>query len=456
MEEEWTTGHFDATLLGGSLRVGFIPNAELTKSVHAILHCFVKDAEAADALVAAAPLSPESGVDVASFSQSNGGSHGLVAQHNGVLGMLDDEETVETAGVNMLMVQDISGVTLVVSKRFYGYLQRAGVEPLMRWAPVSWRALQIHLGPASQETPGIISYLSSMLSERKISILNFSTFEADLILVREFDLDNAKQFLEECGEKGVTGLQEQIAEKMMGSISAGKAAPGSSQYKPLGGTSAKSRTLSSSSETVSNAGLSVVQTPLMLATIKRVMLKQSMFPIMKQLSRNIDVHLQEAQIPDQSTTRLLERDYLWAYFSTHEEVSLLMDERDLNDFHEDSLVVCPTRWKAIRLIGKEIPFDETGIVRIMSTPYEAGVALLNMSTFSTNVSLVAEDEVQAAVQRLRDELNGEETKVYGDFKLHAKKNEDQKQPKIVTTTQPVLVASNKSNVIGACKGRMKK
>mmetsp|Transcript_8377 Transcript_8377/g.23791 ORF Transcript_8377/g.23791 Transcript_8377/m.23791 type:complete len:92 (-) Transcript_8377:386-661(-) len=89
------------------------------------------------------------------------------------------------------------------------------------------------------------------------------------------------------------------------------------------------------------------------------------------------------------------------------------------DFPEDALVVCPQRWKAIRLLGKDIPFDETGIVHIMSSPYEVGVQLLNMSTYSTNVSLVAEDEVEMAINRLRQELNGAETKVYGSYSTTA-------------------------------------
>jgi hypothetical protein len=39
--------------------------------------------------------------------------------------------------------------------------------------------------------------LSTVLSERNVSILNFSTFDADIILVQDFDVGKARAVLVE-------------------------------------------------------------------------------------------------------------------------------------------------------------------------------------------------------------------------------------------------------------------
>ncbi len=93
-------------------------------------------------------------------------------------------------------------------------------------------------------------------------------------------------------------------------------------------------------------------------------------------------------------------------------MSILLDERDIKDLPEDSLVVLPQRWRAVRLLAKDIPFDEVGIVAIMSSPYEAGV---HMSTYSTNVSLVTETDVADAVEARKLKLSGDRTKVFGNY-----------------------------------------
>ena len=54
-------------------------------------------------------------------------------------------------------------------------------------------------------------------------------------------------------------------------------------------------------------------------------------------------------------------------------------------------------WRAIRLCGRRFGFDETGVVSAMFAPYEEGVPLLNLSTFSTNITLVEESELQRAL-----------------------------------------------------------
>jgi hypothetical protein len=279
-----------------------------------------------------------------------------------------------------------------------------------------------------------------VLSERNVSILNFSTFDADIILVQDFDVGKARAVLVECGRDGVSGLKEQIVRRIsngsLGSLVGDKAKAAAAskqqqsqqhgasapsleqqQQQHLGAQAARQRSNSVTLEsTLQSASLAVVPTPLVLTSVSRAMLKESMFSLMKQLTANTDklVHLHQVG-KDRKREQTLPHDYLWAYLSTADEVSILLDERDIKDFPEDSLVVLPQRWRAVRLLAKDIPFDEVGIVAIMSSPYEAGVPLLNMSTYSTNVSLVAETDVADAVETLKLKLSGDRTKVYGTY-----------------------------------------
>ena len=76
----------------------------------------------------------------------------------------------------------------------------------------------------------------------------------------------------------------------------------------------------------------------------------------------------------------------WSYTHTDDEVSLIIDEESLSRFPEEALIGSSSRWRPLRLCGKSFAFDETGVVSAMFAPYEDGMALLNFSTFSTNVT----------------------------------------------------------------------
>lgn len=58
------------------------------------------------------------------------------------------------------------------------------MEELITVAPQQWRAIQIHLGPMVAEFPGVVSFLSKLLAEDDISILNMSTYDTDIIYVQ--------------------------------------------------------------------------------------------------------------------------------------------------------------------------------------------------------------------------------------------------------------------------------
>ncbi len=57
-----------------------------------------------------------------------------------------------------------------------------------------WRVLEV-LGPLSLSLVGIMSQISSVLAEAKVSIFVLSTFDTDFVLVKQSQLDIAKQAL---------------------------------------------------------------------------------------------------------------------------------------------------------------------------------------------------------------------------------------------------------------------
>ncbi|HGL3580039.1 TPA: ACT domain-containing protein [Clostridioides difficile] len=57
-----------------------------------------------------------------------------------------------------------------------------------------WRILKI-LGPLDFSLVGILSKLSSLLADNKISIFAISTYDTDYILVKEKDIENACKIL---------------------------------------------------------------------------------------------------------------------------------------------------------------------------------------------------------------------------------------------------------------------
>ena len=89
----------------------------------------------------------------------------------------------------------------------------------------------------------------------------------------------------------------------------------------------------------------------------------------------------------------------WSYVHTDGEISLIIDESSLASFPEEAVVDGEaSRWRPLRLCGKSFAFDETGVVCAMFAPYEEGMPLLNCSTFSTNVSLVEEADLERALE----------------------------------------------------------
>jgi hypothetical protein len=61
-----------------------------------------------------------------------------------------------------------------------------------------WRVLEV-LGPLNLSLVGIMSEISGVLATAKVSIFVVSTFETDFVLVKNAQLDDAKQALTRAG-----------------------------------------------------------------------------------------------------------------------------------------------------------------------------------------------------------------------------------------------------------------
>jgi pectin methylesterase-like acyl-CoA thioesterase len=58
-------------------------------------------------------------------------------------------------------------------------------------SPQKWRAFVIVLSISAIEFPGAVHYLADSLSQEGLSILHISTFESEVFLVQEQDIEKA-------------------------------------------------------------------------------------------------------------------------------------------------------------------------------------------------------------------------------------------------------------------------
>ena len=98
-----------------------------------------------------------------------------------------------------------------------------------------------------------------------------------------------------------------------------------------------------------------------------------------------------------------QKKFMWGLWRCENEVTLLLEEADVDRFPEGSLIVSPQSWRVIKLAGRPIDYDETGIVCAMSQ-IETDVPTLNISTAITNCTLVPNDRLDATLDQLSKAL----------------------------------------------------
>ena len=92
----------------------------------------------------------------------------------------------DTAGL-FSFTQEEDGLTLVMDDRCRAAFDELGEASPVTYAPHKWRAFEIHLGTLAWEIPGVVCFLSTIMAESHISILNLSTYDRDFLLVGELN-----------------------------------------------------------------------------------------------------------------------------------------------------------------------------------------------------------------------------------------------------------------------------
>ncbi|KAE8887404.1 hypothetical protein PF005_g3450 [Phytophthora fragariae] len=355
-----TTSNFHATLLPGLVSVVFVPAERIRHGSWPLLNLLLYSG--------------------CSFDENEGG---CVRSESHVCRSMQTEI--------FSIVSDREGATLFVDPAGVEMFKRAGMEDLITVAPQSWRAIQIHLGPMVAEFPGVVSFLSKLLADDHISILNMSTYDTDVIFVQEQDLEAAISCLQSKLSRGLHGLKEAKDKEAENALSDRE-------------VSSPTENTEANEDLPSRVGdgqyLTVYPESLVLVRLQKDALRASAYGLTQLVLLSTEGASIECEGEPLRDTGEMS---FWCCCETAEEVSLIMDERCLPSFEEDSLIVSPDRWRAIKLSGRAYGFDETGVVAAMSG-CTTDTQVLNVSCFGSNVAFVLDDMLDDAIETLCSSL----------------------------------------------------
>lgn len=350
------------------------------------------------------------------------------------------------------LTQDEEELTLVMDSRCRRIFDEAATVAAVEYAPHRWCAFEMHLGSLAWEVPGLVCYLATLMAESQISILNLSSHDRDFLLVRESDVVAAKQVIRQHFLRDVTsGIKEAISEKAItrrsGTFSsmnlseidlqAELTADAAGEQQPVAAAAASANGISSNSGAAAAAHATAnghharpggaaaadgtgerlsatsADEPSDFRLLSRRGRSKELLPtgaveelVVKVLPTRLAVVRLQASMLRRSAHALVQRllftppngaRCFWSFLITDDEISLILDETSLPLFPPEAIVGPSTRWRPLRLCGKTFAFDETGVVSAMYAPYEEGMPLLNFSTFSTNVSLVEDGDLERAI-----------------------------------------------------------
>ncbi|CCI41929.1 unnamed protein product [Albugo candida] len=278
------------------------------------------------------------------------------------------------------IVVEKDGVTIFMDPSGIELFKIAELEPLLTIAPDMWCAVQIHLGPLVAEFPGIVSFLSKLLAEDDISILNLSTFDTDIIFVRETNLEVAISCLKSKLSRGFHGLKEakEAERDLVFDFACNSHLVGQRIHSP-------------SKIVAHDQYLVVFPESFVLVRLRKESIRSCAFG----LTQMVLMSPCDPQSPSIS---------FWCYCETAEEISLVVDERSLLSFPQEAVVVAPDRWRAIKLCGRLYGFDETGVVAAMSG-LDSQTQVLNFSSFGSNVTMVLSEALDVSLEALRRSLS---------------------------------------------------
>ena len=88
---------------------------------------------------------------------------------------------------NSLLMDD-DGLTVICHPDKVSTIQLLNIDDI-EISPQKWISLIINFTGSASELPGIVHYLADALSSEGVSILHISTFDSEVFLVQEHDID---------------------------------------------------------------------------------------------------------------------------------------------------------------------------------------------------------------------------------------------------------------------------
>jgi len=253
-------------------------------------------------------------------------------------------------------------VTLIVDKNLLSALPLDIVN-----VSQGWKCLEVTLGDCGYTESGIIARLTSVLSNRGISVHYLSTYNTDYILVPEHQLSKAILcFMHSFGiEISVPDDTVNINEDLVDSPSFPR-------------------------EDIEAIKLEVFPASMCLARLDK-----------EDLPLCMDTILRLIFFPNRSA-----EEHFLSFTETTSEFSMIIDQRDVSDFPQIScmsrkLLVETHPWRAIKRLRK-LTFYETGVVSAISTTLAATkISLLYLSAHNTSFIMVRENTFKEAVNAMR-------------------------------------------------------
>ena len=350
----------------------------------------------------------------------------------------------ETAFSSISMDED--GVTIICSPEGMTVLRSLNNEAT-KDSHKKWRALVVDVVGSAAEFPGAVYFLANTLSASEISILHISTFESEIIMVQEEDALKACEVL----KKVVTDVQEvpsflkrtKSSEKLKVTIEETPRSVEKTTHSELHGSIGDSVTLQEggssdkgvdieSGGTVScpsrkcssrkfEGGLMLTVLPcsVMLARLsenfimsnpwqtRELLVKLLLFderysPKEREMAKNGESS-NDCTTPIEGEVSKSRMNSFWGIWRCENEITLLLEESDVDQFPEGALIVSPQPWRIVKLSGREIQYDETGIVCAMSQ-VDSDMPTLNISTAVSNCTLIHDERLEQTLEQLAKSL----------------------------------------------------
>lgn len=97
--------------------------------------------------------------------------------------------------------QDEDELTLIMDEWCHRVFVESKAAQSVAYMPRTWRAFELRLGALAWEVPGVISFLSTLMSEANISILKAASYDRDFLLVQEADVASASRLIQVRGQR---------------------------------------------------------------------------------------------------------------------------------------------------------------------------------------------------------------------------------------------------------------